>query len=231
MSTIEGLDADLLAGKFQTLERLHAEVENPPEVMPDAGGGARAIPGPRVPPGVAEILAEDETQRALEATRGLVAYVRQVILDESQQALWPSSFAGAQVIVDLEDQFLIYAIWDDLTSALEQLGAVVRRYDRVIQTGHQCIDVTCKGSYIVPAHGGKLSQDLVCDACSGPVAYDVWSKWPQRVSWLTPEHAAKRLGVSVNSARIRASRERWRKTGTGRDVRYHVNDVDRMTRA
>jgi hypothetical protein len=45
------------------------------------------------------------------------------------------------------------------------------------------------------------------------------------VRWITIEHAARLLDTTVPAVRMRASRMHWHRVGTGRDVRYSVEDV------
>ncbi len=231
---IEGLSAELLAGKFATMDRLVDEVRNPPEVVP-TDERVRTVPGPRVPPGMAAILHEDATTRALDEAGRLHGDVWGVIRDAADERgldVLPDvrTIAGAQLVID-DDELSAYGLWDDVVACIAALGSVVRRYERVIQTGHRCLDFACRGHYVVPAREGRASEALVCDRCGDTVGYDVWSRWPRaRVVWLTPEHAAKRLGRTVGTVRVRAHRERWRKVGTGRQVRYHVDDVDKSGR-
>jgi len=91
-----------------------------------------------------------------------------------------------------------------------------------------CSDPTCTGQYVadLPRVGKPTAGDITCDRCKHRVPHSVWSSWPRaRVEWVTVEHAARIAGVSVGAVKMRASRLRWRRQGTGREVRYHVDDV------
>ena len=58
------------------------------------------------------------------------------------------------------------------------------------------------------------------------VPHAVWSSWPRaRVRYITVAHAAKMLETTEAGVKMRASRGKWRRVGTGRDVRYDVDDV------
>ena len=230
--SIEGLTPEHLAAEFRKVADLVHDVENPaPGATTQPGRKTRSMPGSQVPPGMQEILDEDATQRALGAAYELSTYVAKVIVERCGEVLRPSSLDGAQVLVDMtydtEGRYIVYGILDDLRTAKEALGSVVRRYERVVQTGRECFDLACSGHYVVPAQDGSLLVPLVCDGgCGSVVDYQVWREWPTvSPTWISAEEAARRLGCSVVAVWQRAKRGGWRKRGSGKATTYRAEDV------
>ena len=232
--SIEGLTAEGLAADFRAVADLVHDVENPAETVARAGGGRSGKPGSQLPPGVAAVFHAVDTDRALAKAYELSAYVAKVIETRAGEVLRPSSIDGAQVLVDMtydaEGRYIVYGIVDDLRTAKEQLGAVVRRYERVVQTGRECFDLACSGHYVVPAQDGSLLVPLVCDGgCGSVVDYQVWREWDiVTPDWVSPEEAGRILGdIAYDAVRQRASRGKWKRRGHGRTVRYWTEDVRR----
>ena len=101
-----------------------------------------------------------------------------------------------------------------------------RRGTRRVRTESPCLDITCPGRYVVTLDGPEKNGDLVCTRCGDRVPQAQWERWGTRTEWVTVEHAANMLGVSVMAVRQRASRGGWRRRGEGREVRYWAEDVD-----
>ncbi|GMA26181.1 hypothetical protein GCM10025864_39400 [Luteimicrobium album] len=193
-------------------------------------GGGRSVPGSRLPPGVAEVLHEVDTDRALTMAYDLSEYVARVIESRCGEVLRPSSIAGAQVLVDMtydsEGRQIVYAIGQDIDDVRNALRAVIRKYVRVIHTGRECMDYGCDGHYTVPSEDGDLLVPLVCDGCGHTVSYQAWREWPiVSEPWISPREAARRLSIQYDAVRKRASRERWRRRGKGREVEYASESV------
>ena len=80
---------------------------------------------------------------------------------------------------------------------------------------------------------GNITSDVWCRRCSDDDGQNLrWapSQWTGRVlatpsAWIPPTEAAALLGITPGSARVRAHRHAWRRTGTGRHVRYRRADV------
>jgi len=79
---------------------------------------------------------------------------------------------------------------------------------------------------VVTLDGPDADGGLVCTRCGDKVPREQWERWGTRTEWVTVEHAANMLGVSVMAVRQRASRGGWRRRGEGREVRYWAEDVD-----
>jgi hypothetical protein len=232
--SIEGLTPEHLAAEFRAVADLVHDVENPaPGATTQPGRKTRGAPGSQVPPGMQAILDEDATQRALMAAYELSAYVAKVIVERCNEVLRPSSLDGAQVLVDMtydaEGRYIVYGILDDLRATREALGSVVRRYERVVQTGRPCFDYACSGHYLVPAQDGSLLVPLVCSDCRDVISYETWREWDiVTPDWVSPEEAGRILGdIAYATVRQRASRGKWKRRGHGRTVRYWTEDVRR----
>jgi hypothetical protein len=116
------------------------------------------------------------------------------------------------------------------TDALEHRAAMrrlARRGTRRVRTHSACLDVTCTGQYVATLEGAQASSELVCDRCGDRVPHETWERWGTRTEWVSVEHAANMLGISVQAVRQRASRGGWRRRGEGREVRYWAEDVER----
>jgi len=224
-----------LAERYETVAALDLSPE------PPAG---RAQPGSRVPPGVQEILDDDEIRRAINALDDWAAFIAHILVDEHDVIARSPSTPGrlrlaaehASVFVvprdaaespDVTwDRWMALGTQDDLYEHLRTMRRIAGRAVRRIRTGHRCV-TGCGGQYVSPlGEGDRTETALRCDRCGHEVAFDVWSRWPRaRVQWITVEHAAKMLGTSVAAVKQRKRRERWRTIGTGREVRYSVEDV------
>jgi len=199
--------------------------------------GVRTRPGSRVPPGAQEVLDADETSRALAQVDEWADFMARVLLDEADDPTLtiPDStparlrLVGDHITVLLQiDDPLMVATELGPAGTLDVLRSTMRhlahRGERVIQTGRRCQEGACTGRLV-----SRETSDgaLVCDRDARHVVpWSVWSSWPRmRVQWITVEHAARMLGTTVAAVKMRASRGQWRRVGTGRDVRYSVDDV------
>ena len=237
-TTPAGLRArfDELAERYETAAALD------PSATPAPG---RAPTGPRLPPGAQEVLDDDEVTRAVDAVDGWAEFLAHVLADERDVAARnPSTparlrFAGEHadlwiVDEDAPDTFdfglLALSVQDDLGDHLAALRRIAARQVRHVRTGHRC-HTGCGGQYVSPLGTGDRHEDaLRCERCGHEVSHDVWSRWPRaRVKFVSPEHAAKMAGVSLAAVWQRAKRQGWRRIGTGRDVRYSVEDIRRDT--
>lgn len=207
-----------------------------------AAGGGRSAPGSRLPPGMREILDADEVTTVIEGITEWAEFCVHILLDETDVPAIPDEtparlrLAGEHTahFLDHEDELLSLTIQDDLHDHLRALRRLARRGTRVVQTGMRCQVVTCPGRLISPLGrdgSDRHDADLHCDRCGAVVPHIVWSSWARaRVTYVTVEHAAKIAGTTVDAVKRRASRGKWRRVGTGRDVRYHVDDVRGDTR-
>ena len=193
-----------------------------------------APPGPRVPPGAQEILNADQLCRAIEAVDGWAEFLAHVLVDEVGVTAPDATTARLRLaaehvahFTDHDDEMLALSVRDDARHHLRELRRLSKRGTRRVRTGITCQRYGCDGPLVSPLGGPDRTSDaLVCEKCSHEVPYSVWSSWPRaRVQFVTVEHAARLCGTTPNAVRIRASRGKWRKVGTGRDVRYHVEDV------
>lgn len=215
-----------LADRYETVAAL--------DLTPDPSEQVRhAAPGSRVPPGAQEILDADEISRALAEVDDWAEFLAHVLLDE-REVLDAGSTPGrlraagehAAHFLGHADEMLALAFDDELHEHLRSLRRLSRRKVKHIRTHHRCVRSVCNGR-LVSTVGEGADAALRCDECGDVVPYIVWSAWPKRVTYITPEHAAKRLGCTLAAVYIKASRGKWHKVGTGRDVRYLVADVDR----
>jgi hypothetical protein len=196
----------------------------------------RAVPGPRVPPGAQEVLDADEFQRALTAVDDDALSYGHIALAERDETL-PDSTPGrlryiadhVDTILDDDDELLVLSFLDDTAAHLTRLHHLARRGAKVIRTGHHCQEHGCDGRLVstLGEGAGKGDGALVCDReARHVVPFAVWSSWPRmRVQWITVEHAAKILLTTVGAVKVRASRGKWRRVGSGREVRYSREDV------
>lgn len=201
----------------------------------DAPAG-RSKPGSRVPPGAQEILDADEIERAVTAVDEWAEFLAHVIADECEVQMPDGTAARlrkvaehAEHLASHDDELLALSVEDDLHERLRDLRPLSRRGVRKVQTGVRCQEYGCRGRLISPLGNSPDRHDaaLVCDRDGRHVVpHSVWSSWPRaRVQYVTVEHAAKMLGTTVAAVKMRASRGRWRRVGTGRDVRYLTEDV------
>jgi hypothetical protein len=216
-----------LAERYETVAAL--------DVHPSPPVG-RATPGSRLPPGMQEVLDRDEVRTALTAVDDWAEFLVHVLADEREMTAPDSTPARLRLIgeqaahfLEHEDELLALSVADDLHDHLRTLRRLAGRAVRRVQTGVRCQHPACEGRLVSPLGTTDDRHDaaLVCDKDSRhTVPHSVWSSWPRaRVQYVTVEHAARMLGTSVAAVKMRASRGRWRKIGTGRDVRYSVDDV------
>lgn len=214
-----------LADAYETVAAMPPVVERV-----DARGRTR--PGSRVPPGVSDVLDEDEYTTAVQSLDEWAEYVAHVVLDEvpgvgSVPDSTPARLRLASRWTDAlwADRFLGYALEYDAREHLVTMRRLSKRGIRTVRTGSHCLIVTCSGEYVATIDGPDVDGDLVCSACGDRVGRETWERWGSRAEWVTVEHAASMAGCSVNAVRIRAHRQGWRRQGSGRDVRYHAGDV------
>lgn len=216
-----------LAERYETVAAL--------DLTPDPGTVGRTPPGSRLPPGMQEILDADEIRVALTAVDEWAAFVAHVTVEEcdvTMPDLTPARLRAvathAAHFIDHEDEMLAFAFRDDLADHLRAMRRLSGHGVRRVQTGVRCQIPTCKGHYYSPlgTSADRTDDSLVCDHCGHRVPHVVWSSWPRaRVQYVTVEHAAHIAGTTVEAIRKRAARGKWRRVGTGRDVRYFVDDV------
>ena len=213
---------------------------------PPGNAGGKPSFGPRVPPGAGELLVADEVARALTPVDCWVSVnvdrVCALLTEVEEAGLFavtaPQStparlrfLAAKQARLAASQRGEVAA--DLVLNArvfLRDLYRVVRSYEQWWTTGERCQRQGCRGRLgqrrgVAEEGGTTAGRALVCSACGDVVPYEVWSRWPRRLAYVTVEHAAKMCGVTVNAVRIRASRYRWHRIGTGKDVRYLVADV------
>ena len=204
------------------------------DLAPDPGMVGHTTPGSRLPPGLQEILDAEEIAAALRAVADWAESVARVVAEECDVTLpdlTPARLrtvaAHAGHMVDHADEMLALTFCDDLATHLRVMRRLFRRAVRRVRTGVRCQDPTCKGHLVSPLGVGDRSDDaLECDRCHARTPYLVWSAWPRaRIQYVTVEHAAHMAGTTVDVIRHRAARGKWRRVGTGRQVRYHVDDV------
>lgn len=216
-----------LAERYETVAAL--------DLTPQRAEGVRAVPGSRVPPGMQEVLNDDEVQRATTALDEWTEFVAHVIAEECDATMPDSTPARLRAIapwtehmLDHDDELLALAFADDLHEHLKAMRRLAGRGIRRVRTGMRCQDPACSGHYVSPLGTSSDRHDdaIECDKCKHRVPYVVWSSWPRaRVQYVTVEHAARMAETTVAAIKMRASRYGWRRIGTGRDVRYHVEDV------
>lgn len=207
------------------------------DLSPDPSG-VRGVPGSRVPPGAQAILDADEVGRVLREVDEWARFLQRVLLNEAgimgglptattQGALRHVAEHAAHFL-DHDDEGLRLAFTDDLRQHKQALNRLSRRALRFVRTGMGCQDPTCNGQYVadLPRIGKPTDGAITCDRCRHRVENSVWTSWPRaRVEWVTVEHAARMLDTTINTVRIRAHRLKWKRQGTGRNVKYYVPDV------
>ena len=219
-----GAVLDELAGLYETVAALPPVVERP-------GAKMRTVPGPRIPPGVTDLLDADERARAIRELDDCAGFLTRVLLDEGMNATAttvPGQLRFAALwsgVIDTLDTMLAYALHYDVREHLATFRRLARRGTRIVRTGSTCLDVTCAGQYVAAIDGPEVDGDLVCDRCRDRVPREQWERWGSRSEWVTPERAARMLGVTVAAVKMRASRGEWQRTGIGRNVRYLTADV------
>ncbi|MFB7798949.1 hypothetical protein [Isoptericola sp. NPDC056134] len=197
-----------------------------------AGGKATGKPGSRVPPGMSEVMDTDEFERAVREVDEWALYVGHHLLDvEPGIGSVPDSTPGrlrlaarwADMLSGDPDLMARYAFEGDARSMLTTMRRLSRRGTRRVRTGSACLTVTCPGQYV--ARIDEPDGDIECSTCHDRVSYDHWSRWGSQQQWVTVEHAANMAGTTVAAVKVRAHRQGWRRTGTGRDVKYNADDV------
>lgn len=228
--------ADVLAETATCYET--AVTLGPVEQVPSAR--ARAVAQSAPPPGVLEVLEDDEQHRAVTALDDWAGFVAHVLTDEvdglgSVPATTPGRLRlasrWAEHLEDHDDVMLRYAIGLEAREHLVIFRRLSRRGTRTVPTRSACMDVACRGTYVATIAGPGTTDELVCDRCGQRVPPEQWQRWGSRTAWITPEHAARLLGCSVQAVWQRASRGAWRRTGERRDTRYHRDDVMGEVRA
>jgi hypothetical protein len=195
--------------------------------------GAHGAPGSRVPPGMQEILNAEEITSGLVVIDDWATFCVHVLVDEHIGLLvhgWTPArlrLIGefTQHFLDHEDEMLALSFADDLHDNLRTLRKLARRGTRQVRTGMECQDPICVGHYVAVV--GTNEDAICCDKCKHRVEYSVWSSWPRTGHYVTVEHAARMAGITIVAVKQRARRGQWRRTGEGRDVRYHVDDLRR----
>jgi hypothetical protein len=220
------------------LARLYEEVAALDLTQAAVEALGRPAPGSKLPPGLMEILDAEEVHSALAAVDADAVFWAHDIADDHDLQV-PGLTAERLRFVSQhiehftqhDDEMLALAFDDDLAERLKEMRRLSRRGTKVIRTGRRCDEYGCTGKLISPL--GREGSDkgdtaLICDADSRhQVPYSVWSAWPRaRVRYITVEHAARKLETTVPAVKMRASRGKWRRIGTGRDVRYDVRDVN-----
>lgn len=216
-----------LADVYETVAAMTPTIER-------VGGPVSGKPGSKLPPGLSETLDIDEHTRAVAAVDSWAEYLAHHLIDtEPGIGSVPDSTPGrlrlaarwADRLTDEPDLFARYAMRADGSERLVEMRRLSRRGTRRVRTDSPCLDVTCFGAYVAAIDGPEVDGDLVCSRCGDRVPHAQWSRWGSRVEWVTVEHAANMAGCTINAVKIRASRMGWRKQGTGRNVKYHADDV------
>lgn len=209
-----------------------------PPVVERGGGKASGKPGSRVPPGLNEVLDQDEYQRAVGEVDSWALYVAHHLLDTVPGiGSVPDSTPGrlrlaarwADRLENEPDVMARYAFESDARAHLATMRRLARRGTRRVRTESPCLDVTCTGRYVIQLGGPDADGDLVCSHCQDRVPQDAWERWGTRTEWVSVERAMTMLGVeSKHAVWSRAKREKWRRRGEGREVRYWAEDVNRV---
>lgn len=192
-------------------------------------------PGSKPPPGASDLLDMDEYHRAVTAVDDWALFLAHVLVDEVEGiGSVPDGTPGrlrlasrwADRLEAHDDVHLRYAIGLDAREHLAMLRRVSKRGTRVVHTKSACIDPSCRGQYSATIAGPDVVDGaLVCSHCGERVPRERWERWGTKAEWITAEHAARLLGLTVHAVWQRAKREEWRRTGTHRATRYHKEDV------
>jgi len=225
-----------LAERYETIAALDTTAKPTEQLM-------HTPPGSRVPPGMQEILDVDEHTRVITAVDDWAEFLAHVLADELDLAA-PSPttpgrlrLAGQNAdhftMLDEDDHGLMaLAVQDDIYEHLNALRRLAGRSIRRVRTGHHCQDHACQGQYVSPlgASDDRHQDALECSKCGHQVPYAVWSRWPTaRVQYVTIERASDLLGITnLNTVRSKARRGKWRRIGTAKDMRYHIEDIRRV---
>ena len=202
----------------------------------------RGKPGSRLPPGMQHRLDLDEITNAIHTIDEWAAFLARTLADDLDIAApTPTTTARLRLTAQHAQHFttitnddhglIALAVQDDTHEHLKTMRRLATRDTRRVRTGHRCHN-GCGGQYVSPlgASNNRHEDSLRCEKCGHEVPYTVWSRWPRaRVQYVTLEHAARIAGTTTAAIKMRASRHKWRRIGTGRDVRYHVDDIRRQS--
>lgn len=219
---------DDIAAEYETVASL-------PPTLPGSGGRASGKPGSRIPPGMSEVLDVDEYQRAVSAVDEWALFVAHVLVDEvAGIGSVPDTTPGrlrlagrwADRIEQHPDVMLRYAIQADAIEHRDAMRSLARRGTRKVKTHSPCLDITCSGQYVAEQEPREEHDwELVCTGCGDRVPSMTFERWGSRAEWVTAEHVARTLGLTVQAVWQRAKRGGWRRMGSGREVRYHREDA------
>jgi hypothetical protein len=230
-------DTPLEAVLNETADAYETVASLPPVVERIPGKTSGGKPGSQMPPGMSEVLDVDEYERAVREVDEWALYVAHHLLDTVPGiGTVPDTTPGrlrlaARWADRLENEPDVMARYAFATDALEHRAAMrrlARRGTRRVKTHSACLDVTCTGQYVATLEGVEASGELVCDRCGDRVPHETWERWGTRTEWVSVESAMRMLGVETKQAVwSRAKREKWRRRGEGREVRYLAEDVER----
>lgn len=229
-------DTPLEAVLNETADAYETVASLPPVVERVPGKTSGGKPGSQMPPGMSEVLDVDEYERAVTEVDEWALYVAHHLLDTVPGiGTVPDTTPGrlrlaARWADRLENEPDVMARYAFATDALEHRAAMrrlARRGTRRVRTHSACLDVSCAGEFVAELVGPDMGEEISCDQCGMKVPREQWEKWGSRTEWITVERAMTILGVATKQAVwSRAKRERWRRRGEGREVRYHVDDVE-----
>lgn len=199
-----------------------------------AGSGGSGV-GPRTPPGARLALNVDELLRARADVDDWIGYCTSIVAsdvdDHDEPELTPARlrYVGehADVMLEQDEPAAVVYFKRQLQHHLRVFRGLSQRGERRVPTGFECQRPGC-GGQLVSNLGGVDGTDsaLRCEECGREVPMLVWQHWPRaQEKFVTPEHAARLLGIPVSTVRVHAHRRKWRRVGTGRDVRYLLDDV------
>lgn len=228
IDTTTGLAATLL----QLADTYEVTASLPP-ILERSSGTSGGKPGSRMPPGMTEVMDADEHDSAVRAVDEWAEFLVHVLLEVPDIGVLPDDTPPrirlaahwAWIFEHHDDEGLREAIPTEARAHLAAMRTLSKRGTRRVSTTSPCLDITCAGQYIATIAGPDVSDDLVCDGCGDRVPASSWTAWNSRTEWVTVEHAARMAGTTVAAIKMRASRGKWRRTGEGRDVRYHRDDV------
>jgi len=174
MSAVQTLNArdDLLE-----LADLYEQVAALDPSTPSAGG---AGVGPRVPPGVGELLQSDEVWRALADVDDWIGYCASIVAsdvgDGPMPQLTPARLryvaAWALVMLEQDDEVLARSFAAELARHLRVLRQLAHRGEHRVPVGVECRRQGCDGQ-LVSNLGGSDGTDsaLRCDQCGQEVPF------------------------------------------------------------
>lgn len=208
------------------------------ELIPSPPSG-HETPGSRVPPGMQDILDNDETERALTALADWAEFAIHVLTDERPDdlpdAIPDEAPARLRILAAVphvlhftehEDHLLTAAFYDEIDTHRRALGTISSRSIKTVRTGRACRTLGCTGQYVSRISRDELDGSITCPKCHESVDMDAWLKWVSDDKYVTVEHAANILDTSITATRKRASRGQWRrKVDDDGRVRYLAADV------